>query len=408
MPEQADPPLRPTRAIVDLDRIISNFRAIRSHCAPSRVFPVVKANAYGHGAPAVARALERAGADALCVALVEEGYDLRRRTVASPILLISSLDAGQIGPAYDAGLTPTLYRTDLLEVAEAAGRRMGRPAGFHVTVDTGMSRLGLPLPELAAFIERLRAASPHARLEGVYSSLACADRPQDPHNARQIELFEDALRAFTAAGISPGIRHLANSACLENLPGTLYDAVRPGILLYGVPPLPGGTRIPVRPALSLVSEIVQVREAPAGTPVGYSSTFITSRHSILATIPAGYDDGVNRHLSNKGVALVNGRRAPILGRVSMDLTVLDVTDCGPVGCGDEVVLIGAQGDEMITAWDVSSIAGSIPWDILCRIGGRVTRDFHEGGRFAGRWSHWQSRIGAPLAEEGIPLVRESC
>ena len=381
-------PFRATRARVDVDRIVSNLAAIRKRVARAQVMPVVKANAYGHGAPTVALALERAGADGLCVALLEEGVELRRCSVACPILLIGPLAPGQIGPAIDERLTPTVYRPDLLEPVEAAGRRLGRPAGFQLKLDTGMSRLGVSARDLPALIDRI-ALSRYTRLEGVYSSLACADQPENPMNARQVALFEESLAALSARGISAGVRHLANSAAIAFLPKTVYDAVRPGILIYGVPPSTGFDDTLVHPALSLHSEVVQARDVPAGAAVGYAATFRAEAPRRLATIPAGYDDGLMRSLSNRGCVLVNGRRAPLAGRISMDLAVADVTGCGDVRPGDEVVLIGAQGSEQLTAWEVSESAGTIPWELLCRIGGRVPRDYYEGGKITGRWSRWQ-------------------
>ena len=385
-------PARPTRAIVDLDRIGANFRAVRARVGGARVFPVVKANAYGHGAPAVGRLLERAGADALCVALLEEGVELRREGVSCPILVINALPPGLIGPALDEGITPTVYRADLLEAVEAAGARSGRPAGFHLKIDTGMTRLGIQPGELGGFLDRL-AACRWARLEGVYTSLACADRPDDPLNARQIQAFEACLAAMTARGVSPGIRHLANSSAIACLPPsqTLYDAVRPGILIYGVQPVAGRDLLPVHPALTLLTEVAQVRSIAPGTAVGYAATWRPDGSAVVGILPAGYDDGVIRALSNQGAVLVNGCRAPIVGRVSMDLTIVDLTACGAVRVGDEAVIIGSQGTETIGAWDVAERAGTIPWEVLCRVGGRVPRDYLREGNPAGRWSRWERR-----------------
>jgi alanine racemase len=390
-PSPADIPLapaRPTRAIVDLDRIASNLSVLRARVKGARVFPVVKANAYGHGAPAVAACLERSGADALCVALLEEGVELRREGISCPILVINALPPGLIGPAIEERITPTLYRTGLLEAVEAAGAKVGRPAGFHLKIDTGMTRLGLSPEELPGFLDRL-TASRWARMEGIYSSLACADRPDDPLNAKQVAAYEACLRAIIARGLSCGIRHLANSSAISFLPGTLYDAVRPGILIYGVPPVAGDDAVPVLPALTLVTEVAQIRAVPAGTPVGYAASWRAEGPRTLAVLPAGYDDGMIRSLSNQGVVLVNGLPAPVIGRVSMDLSVVDVTACGTVREGDEAVLIGSQGSGTITAWDVARRAGTIPWEVLCRVGGRVPRDYVREGHPAGRWSRWE-------------------
>ncbi len=391
-------PLRATRARVDLDRITANFRAIRAALPGTAVFPVVKANAYGHGAPAVALALERAGADSLCVALLEEGFELRRAGIGIPILVVGALTPAQIGAAVSERLIPAVYSVETLEAVEAAGSRAGRNAPYHLKLDTGMTRLGLPAAEMPALIDRIEAGS-GAELAGIFSSLAAADRPDDPQTRRQLAAFAEAVAVCERRGHAPGVRHLANSAAAEGIPHARWDAVRPGLLIYGIAPIEGRPLIPVRPALSLVTEIVQVRDVPAGTAVGYGGSWIAPGPRRLALIPAGYDDGLIRSLSNSGHGLVRGVRAPIVGRISMDLAVLDVTDAGAVPAGETVVLLGTSGDLEITAWSIARAAGTIPWEICSRIGGRVPRDYYSGGRRVGRWSRWSGPVS--LAEETL-------
>jgi alanine racemase len=394
---------------VDLDRIGESLRAVREFIAPNDgtrrlVVPVVKANEYGHGAPAVARRLQDEGADALCIALLEEGIELRRAGITIPILAIGALAPEQIDPALGEGIVPSVYNREVLEALEAAGRRRGRPAPFHLKLDTGMTRLGVAAEALPEFLDRI-AANGDIHLEGVFSSLACADRPEDALTRSQIAAFSAACRAISSRGLDPGVRHLANSAAAEGIPDSRFDAVRPGLLIYGIPPTERThprdqtPRVPVRPALSLTSRILQIRDAPDGTAVGYGATWVARGNRRLAAIPAGYDDGLIRSLSSAGHALVRGHEAPIAGRISMDLCILDVTDCGPAAVGDEVVLLGESVVARITAWDLAHAAGTIPWEICCRIGGRVPREYHASGAPRGRWSRWSGPVS--LAEESL-------
>lgn len=374
-PPSAEPPAgyRATWAAVDLDRIASNYSALRALAGrDAAVLPVVKANAYGHGATPIARRLEAEGVDGLCVALPEEGLELRRAGVNVPILCLGAVEPHQISPAARSRLTLSLYSPEQLPIFESAGRATGIPVQFHLKVETGMNRLGLLAEEIGPFLEELRSCR-SALLCGVFSNLACGDRPGESLNAQQGERLTAAAAVVRAAGYDPRPVHLANSAGLLYHPALRFDAVRPGLLLYGIRPGTGDSGPGFLPALSLTTTVLRVKAVPAGTLVGYGATYRTARESRLATLGIGYDDGLPRAVSGKGAVLVRGRRAPLVGMISMDLAVADVTDCGPVQPGDEAVVIGTQGEESIGVAEVAEKAGTIPWEILCGIGRRIPR-----------------------------------
>ena len=364
---------RATWAEINLDRIAANFSSLRALAGRDcLVFPVVKANAYGHGATPIAKRLEAEGVAGLCVAAPEEAMELRRAGTTVPILCLGAVEPNQVAAAARSRITLTLGSPEQLRIFESAGRAAGIPVSFHLKVDTGMNRLGLLPEDLGPFLEELRSCRA-AVLSGVFSNLACADTPGEAANVRQGERLVEAAAAVRAAGHDPRPVHLANSAGLLYHPALRFDAVRPGLLLYGVRPGKGDSGPGFLPALTLKTSILRVKSVPEGVSVGYGATFTTGRPSRLATLAIGYDDGVMRALSGTGEILVAGSRAPIVGIVSMDLTVVDVTDCGPVSVGDEAVVIGTQGSAAIDASEVAARAGTIAWEIFCGMGRRVPR-----------------------------------
>jgi len=373
------PEQRPTRAEVSLDALEANLAAIRAHAGGLPVMGVVKADAYGHGAVPVARALVAAGIDRLAVALLEEAQELRRAGIATPILVMGPLDPAQMEAVIREQVTPALFREDQIAALQAAASRVGRPAPFHLKVDTGMGRLGVPWGRLGALLE-IAARSPALVMEGVFSHLACADDPDHPLTRVQRDRFEQAVELIQSRGHAPSLLHLANSAAVLDRPQEGLTLVRPGLLLYGYRPSPRNRAIPLTPVLRLASRIVLIKEVPEGEAVGYGASFVARRKSRIATVAAGYDDGVIRSLSNQGHFLVRGRRVPIAGRISMDLTTLDVTDFPEAALGDEAVLIGGQGDEFQGADQVAAEAGTVSWEILCGIGWRVPRLYFRGER----------------------------
>jgi alanine racemase len=338
----------------------------------------VKADAYGHGAVPVARRLERESIDQLGVALVEEGLELRRAGIGIPIVVLGASMPAQISAMVEGSLTPTVYSMSTFSAILEASRRLSRPIPFHLKIDTGMGRLGLLPHELGEALDRI-AALPRPTLGGALTTLAGSDQEESPRTAEQLRLFSSALEEMRRRGLKPQHTHIANSGGILNHPPTWLDMVRPGILLYGLRPAEAPPLGDLRPALSLRARILQIKSLPSGSPIGYGGSFVTARDSRVAIIAAGYDDGLNRLLHDAGEVLVRGRRARFAGRISMDFSAVDVTDVPGAAEGDEVTIIGSQGEEAITAWDVARQCRTIPYEILCGIGARVARVYSGEG-----------------------------
>ena len=360
---------RPTAVRVDLEAVEHNIRALQP--ADAALMAVVKADGYGHGAVEVARAALDAGATWLGVALVEEGLALRDAGLRAPILVLSEFPTGSEKDALAADLTPTVY-TDrgVQAVADAAGA-LGRTAAVHVKVDTGMHRVGLHPPEDAApFVDRVIRAG--CDLEGLWTHFARAEE-DELTTRRQLELFHRVIRDVRDHGMAPRIVHAANSAAAILYPEAHFDLVRNGIALYGLDPGGGlGERAGLRPALSWRSEVSAVRTLPAGELVSYGHRYGVAGGAV-ATVPVGYADGYRRGLSDSGEVLIRGRRRRVAGTITMDQLLVDCGD-GAVEIGDEVVLIGRQGDEEITADELAALCDTINYEIICGIGPRVPRE----------------------------------
>jgi alanine racemase len=369
---------RPTWADVNLDQLVENCRLIRARTGPGvELMAMVKADAYGHGAAPVARRLQETGAaDWFGVALPEEGIALRRAGVGAPILVLGGFWFGQEEEVLRHDLATTVLDAPYVKSLDRAAARLGMTARIHVEIDTGMGRLGIQPGDVPAFIECLRAC-PNVRPEGVMTHFASADLPEkDDFTRRQMALHRAAADQFAAAGFAVRWRHLANSAGTYAFAEAFGDVVRVGGALYGIAgdiTSPQATAIPVKPALSLHSRIVLLKTTPAGTPLGYGGTFVTRRESRIATVPIGYGDGVHRVHSNRGAALVRGVRAPIVGRVSMDLTILDVTDVAGAELGDVATFIGRQGAAEISAEEYAATVGTIALEATATISARVPR-----------------------------------
>ena len=345
--------------------------------------PAVKADAYGHGAAECAAALERAGADWFGVALPEEGLKLREAGIRRPILCLGGFWEGQQEAVIERGLTPVLFRLDLLELFDNAAGAAGLVANYHLKVDTGMGRLGVPHREVEAFLDGA-ARFENVRLDGLMTHLSSADEPgESEFSKKQITLFEGVVRMARARGHNPTWIHEANSAATLSFPQARGNLVRPGGVLYGLwrdVINPSVEPLDWRPVMSLSTRIMLLKTVPAGTPLGYGRTFVTSRESRIATLAIGYEDGLSRALSNKGRVIVRGQFAPIVGRVSMDLTIVDVTDIAGAATGDEVSIIGTQGVSRISAEDVAASAGTISYEVTCRLSERVPRIIVGGGQ----------------------------
>jgi alanine racemase len=368
--------VRPTLARVDLSAVQSNLRAIVDLLdRRARVIAVVKANAYGHGAAKVALALEAAGADILACADIEEGMLLREAGVLRPILVFGALSVSDLSGVFDHNLTPTISTPSAARALQAAASARGVRVQCHLKIDTGMNRLGFRHDNLSTTIPEI-AASRNLQVDAVYTHFATADDPQNPFLNEQRDRFERSVDLLTAGGLRPSTRHAANSAAFLRDQRAWYDYVRPGLLLYGVVPPPLATTLPLRPALSLTSRVVAVKGMRPGEGTGYGLRTRASGPRSLAVVPAGYADGLDTRLAGQGAVLVRGRRAPIVGSVCMDMITIDVTAFtgdGAVQTGDEVTIIGAQGDDRIDAREIAATIGSIPYEVLCRIGSRIER-----------------------------------
>ena len=377
------PPTRSTVAHVNLAALQANYRAIVTHLAgdpkrrPPQLIAVVKANAYGHGAGPVALALEQAGATMLACADIEEGVALRRAGVRVPIFVFGALSVSDLDGVLDHALTPTISSPFAARAVEAAAARRDSTIGYHLKIDTGMHRLGFRHDNLARTLPPV-LASPHLRLDGVFTHFASADVPDSPLFDQQRTRFDAAIEMLRALGGHPPLRHAANSAALLRDSRVWYDAVRPGLLLYGIVPPPLASTIALTPAMSLTSRIVAVKGLRPGEGVGYGSRFSADEPRAIAVVPAGYADGLDTRMANRASVLVRGHRAPVVGAISMDMMTIDVTGLGDVEPGDEVVIIGRQGDEgwqQIDAREMAAVIGTIPWEIVCRLGTRVERVF---------------------------------
>jgi len=370
---------RPTWAEIDLDALASNFRAVRARVgAGVRVMGVVKADAYGHGAEECARRLEAEGADWFGVATPEEGFALRRAGVSRPVLSFGGFWGGQADTCLALGVVPVIYRLDIAEALDAAARASGVVADVHVKVDTGMGRLGVRFDEAAGFAERLRGLT-NVRVDGLMTHFAAADEPRrDCFTGDQLRRFREAVAAFRALGHAPTYEHMANSAATFAHTEAHGNMVRPGGVLYGLwrdvlPPLAGEPGL--RPVMSLRSRITLLKRVHAGETLGYGCTYEAAREMTVAIVPVGYADGYARGLSNRGRVILRGRVAPVVGRISMDLTLVDVTDFEGVGVGERVTLLGADEGLLLPAEDLARTAGTLSYEITCGISARVPRRY---------------------------------
>lgn len=375
---------RPTWAEINLDNLVHNFGLIKKTVGPGvALMSALKADAYGHGAVACALALEREGADWFGVALPEEGLRLRDAGVRRPILCLAGFWEGQEDAVIAHSLTPVLFRLDLLERFNSAARAAGVTADYHLKVDTGMRRLGVPYAELDDFLDGA-AGFENVRLDGLMTHFAAADDPDKAEfTNHQIALFESAIQAARARGYNPTWIHEANSAATLSYERARGNLIRPGGLLYGLwrdTISPTAEPRDWRPVMSLHSRIVLLKTVPSGMPIGYGGTFVTGRPSLIATLAIGYEDGLSRALSNKGQVILRGQIVPIVGRISMDLTIIDATDVAGVQTGDEAVIIGAQGANHISAEEIAASLGTLSYEVTCRISERVPRVIVSGGQ----------------------------
>ncbi|TAL10674.1 MAG: alanine racemase [Nitrospirae bacterium] len=364
--------MNPTVAEIHLPSLRHNLQEVTRRVGTAAVLAIVKADAYGHGAVPVSQVLLSAGAHQLGVATVEEGLELRGAGITAPILVMGGVY--DIPAMQRSTLTPVLPSRDAVETAARLADPRTLPLPVHLKVDTGMGRLGITPEEALALLRS--GWPPTLRLEGVMSHLASADEPDREKTEQQLVRFRAFLEAIRAAGLKVPTAHIANSAAILKYPSSLFDLVRPGLMLYGYAsgPTPSSD---LRPALAWKTRVVQIKHVEKGQPVSYGGTFVAPRPSTLAVLPVGYADGYSRAFSNKGRVLIGGRPAPVVGRVCMDLTMVDVTDHPAIRPGDEAVLLGRQGSAAITADDLAAWQNTISYEILCQIGPRTTRVYLE-------------------------------
>jgi alanine racemase len=374
--------MRPTCLEVDLPALRRNLATARTLAQGAPLLAVVKGNAYGHGLVTVARTLSGAGADFLGVATVEEGTALRDARIGGPVLLLGGYLPEEAPDVVVARLTPTVFTDDQIDALAAAARAAGARLPVHVKVDTGMGRIGFAPEDAPAAVRRV-LEHPELVVQGLFTHFAEADLADSPAAAEQLARLVKVKAELGPVGERIPCWHAANSAALlsglmDAGPGKALRALyRPGIMLYGEPPASGfATGVELAPVATWKARVIQVKTVPAGTSVSYGRTFTTARESRIATLPVGYADGYRRSLSNRGRVLLQGHRVPVVGRVCMDMTMVDVTDLpGPVAAGDEAVLLGAQGNERITATEIADVCETIAYDILCGVSDRVPRRY---------------------------------
>ncbi len=371
------------RAEIDLAAVVHNVCELRRITSPSaQLMIAVKANAYGHGAVPIARTVIQNGADSLAVARVEEGLELRRAGIGAPILILGYTSARWADTLLAEQLVPTIFSLENARDLSAAATAQKRSIPVHVKIDTGMGRLGIPCDTLRVqdsgeAIREILAISqlPGLSIKGLYTHFATADHRDKAYAHRQFDRFLALTATLESNGMTLPLLHTANSGAIIDMPRTHLDLVRAGISVYGL--YPSGDveqdRIDLKPALELKSKIIHLKQVPAGTKISYGCTWEAPAATTIATIPAGYGDGFNRRLSNCGQVLVHGQRAPLVGRVCMDLSMIDVGLIENVAVGDDVVLVGQQGDDVITADEVADQLDTINYEIVTALTSRVER-----------------------------------
>jgi alanine racemase len=365
---------RPTVAEISLKAIAHNLAEVRRLIGPDvKICPAVKADAYGHGAVEVSRALLKHGVAMLGIATVEEGIELRTAGIDSPLLLLGCVLPEDIPDILTYNITATVCDFEFAGALSRKASAEGKRAKIHIKVDTGMGRIGVQADKAVDFALTL-SRMPGLEIEGIFTHFPCADESDLNFTLNQIRQFRDIVEKIELAGVHIPIKHTSNSGAILNVPEAHMDMVRPGIMLYGLYDSPyGRDRVNLLQAMTLKTKIVFLKKLPPGCGVSYGRTFVTSRHTVVATIPVGYGDGYNRGLSNRAWALVHGRRVPVIGRVCMDQTMLDVTDVPNVCVGDEVVLYGKQGSEEIRIEEIASLLGTISYEVVCAVSKRVPR-----------------------------------
>jgi alanine racemase len=365
----------PTVADIDIAAFTHNVSAVRARlAAPCELMAVVKADAYGHGASPLAALALQAGATWLAIGRCDEGVQLRLHGIDAPILLLGPIWPDEIDALLAYRLTPVIGSVEEARLLQQHAKRRGQRVQVHVNIDTGMGRLGVQPQRLPALLHRMETLT-HLHWQGVMTHMATADLPDPRILQAQWQRFCRAVQTLHDRGVTPCYHHAANSAALYRFPQTHGQLVRPGLALYGAHPFDAPEADRLRPVLSWKTRLVRIETVASGCGISYGHTFVTSRRSRIGTLSVGYADGLCRRLSNVGEVLVRGRRAPLVGQITMDMCMIDVTDIPQAQIGDEVVLIGAQGGDRITVEAMASHCGQIPYEVFCGISARVPRRY---------------------------------
>ena len=371
--------VRPTLVEVNLDRLEENYHAIQAKVSPAKVMPILKANAYGHGMVEVAQKMVSLGAEYFGVAVLEEGIFLREQGIHTPVLVLGGILGNQVPLFLKYGLTLTASSVEKLDQVEQAAQALGVEAKVHLKIDTGMERIGVHYYNAESLLDASLKCK-HVQIEGIFSHFANADAADLTHARLQLERFNEVLRFYERRSLPAPIRHMANSAAILQLPESTFDLVRPGILLYGVYPSPEcQSTVQVRPALSWISHVVYFKVVLPGHPVGYGSTWQSDHMVRMLTIPVGYGDGYFRSMSNKAQVIIHGKKYPVVGRIAMDQIMVNI-EWDSAYNDDPVILIGRDGEQVITCEDLAAWAGTIPYEILTNINTRVPRLYFETSR----------------------------
>ena len=364
---------RPVWVEVDLDHIKYNFNKIKKNVSrETLIMGVVKANAYGHGVNPVAEVLVESGCDRFGVALPEEGKQLREAGFSLPIHVLGEVLPQQLSKIMDYNLIPTISKMETIKQLNMLAQKNGEIKKVHIKIDTGMGRIGVLAENALKFISIINDFS-NIKIEGLITHFAKADEKDKQYTLNQWEKFQKVINDLEKEGINIPVKHVANSATIIDLPEMQLDMVRPGIMIYGLKPSAEVNNIVLKPALNWKAKIVYLKEVPPGTGISYGATYTTSKKAKIATLPLGYADGYTRLFSNKAEIIVNGKRAPVVGNICMDQFMVDVTHIPEVEIGDEVVLIGKQNQQEITADELADIIGTINYEITCQISDRIPR-----------------------------------
>ena len=357
------------KLVIHLDILKQNFRAIKDIVGPKKIIlGVVKSDAYWHGIIPIAKTLESAGIDSLAIFDIEEAVILRDAGIKIPILIMMGITNKDIPRAIQYNLTPAIFELDIAEKLSKYALMRNVISKVHIKVDTGMTRLGVAVEDFSNFLKQLLFLK-GIHIDGIFSHLSVSEEKDNPFTDYQIKLFKEIIKEAKNAGITGTSFHIANSGAILEKKGLMFGMVRPGLLLYGsMPNQIYGSSTLIKPIMAFKSEIISIKDVPSGRSVSYGGTFVTKKDSKIALIPVGYDDGFSRLLSNKGEVLVKGERVPVIGNICMNLTMLDITDVQGVHIGDEVILLGSQGGEYITAEEIGKKIGIINYEVLCSIG----------------------------------------